>query len=111
MEMASRFDPELLDPSTSGPTVPYKYVTGPTMGFDDSGNFYILTEYSNAATAATSSSGAVVLQKYSFTGDVPSAQPFINNVTSPDPYGGGFGGGGFRRVRRSEGHLPVGRRD
>ena len=36
-------DPELLDPTTSGPTVPYKYVTTPSLGFDDSGNFYILS--------------------------------------------------------------------
>ena len=29
-------DPELYDPATSGPTVPYKGVTSPSLGFDDS---------------------------------------------------------------------------
>jgi subtilisin-like proprotein convertase family protein len=87
-------DPELFDPTTSGPTVPYKYVTDPSMGFDASGNFYILTEYGNAASAATATSGAVVLQKYSFTGDAPAAQTFTSNQQTPNPYGGGFGLGG-----------------
>ena len=87
-------DPELFDPTTSGPTVGYKFVTDPSLGFDDSGNFYILAEYQNATTAARSSSGALVLQKYGFTGSAPSAQAFGSNEQTPNPYGGG-GGGGF----------------
>ena len=39
--------PILLNPSTSGPTLPYQYVSSPSLGFDDAGNFYILSEYSN----------------------------------------------------------------
>ena len=80
-------DPELLDPTTSGPTVPYKYVTSPSVGFDETGNFYILSEYQNATTAASSSSGAVVLQKYGFTGSTPRVTNFNNNQQTADPYG------------------------
>ena len=83
-------DPELLDPTTSGPTVAYKYVTDPSVGFDDTGNFYILSEYSNSPTAAASSSGALVLQKYSFNGSTPRVQGFASNEQTPNPYGFGL---------------------
>ena len=94
-------NPELLDPSTSGLTVPYKFVTDPNLGFDDSGNFYITTEYSTAAQPGASTSGAVVLQKYNFTGSAPAAQTFINNEQTPSPYGGGgfIGGGGANDLK------------
>lgn len=92
-------EPEVLDPATSGPTIPYKYVTGPSVGFDDSGNVYILSEYSNDSTPATSSSGAVVLQKYSFTGSAPVGQAFTGNEQTPNPYGfGGFGGSADAKI-------------
>ena len=42
--------PSLLDPTTSGPTLPYIDVTNPSLGFDQSGNFYILSEYHDAAS-------------------------------------------------------------
>jgi subtilisin-like proprotein convertase family protein len=79
-------DPELLDPTTSGPTEPYRYVTDPSLGFDQSGNFYILTEYHNSPTAAASSSGAVVLQKYTFDNSTPSVEDFTTNEQTPSPY-------------------------
>ncbi len=41
--------PNLLDPTTSGGTVPYSEVSSPSLGFDDSGNFYILSEYTDAS--------------------------------------------------------------
>ena len=53
------------------------------------------------------SSGAVVLQKYDFTGSTPSAVAFTSNEQIPTPYG--FGGGSAAD-RRPEGHLPVGLR-
>ncbi|MFI5458491.1 MAG: proprotein convertase P-domain-containing protein [Isosphaerales bacterium] len=59
--------PVLLDPNTTMPTVPYLQTTNPTMAFDRSGNFYILESQHNAGN----SSGALVLQKYAFTGDTP----------------------------------------
>ena len=91
-------DPELLDPTTSGPTVPYKYVTDPSLGFDQAGNFYILTEYHNSTTAAASSSGAVVLQKYDFTGSAPWRRFHLQPADS-QPL--------FLRALQPEGHLPV----
>ncbi len=86
--------PLLFDPTTSGPTHPYQYQTDPSLGFDDSGNFYILDEYHSAATAGASGSGAIALQKFTFTGSTPSADAFSGNDQTPNPYGfGGFGGG------------------
>ena len=67
----------------------------PSLGFDDSDNFYILTEYSTGAAAgAAPSSGALVLQKYDFSGSTPAAVAFTSNQQDPTLYpGGGFGGG------------------
>ena len=92
---ACRVEPSLLNPATSGPTVPYAYVTNPSLGFDDSGNFYILTEYSTGGAAgAVPSSGALVLQKYNFSGSTPAAVQFTNNEQDPTLYPGfGFFGG------------------
>ena len=70
--------PALLDPTTSGPTLPYIDVTNPSLGFDDSGNFYILSEYHNAG-----SSGAIVLQKYDFTGSTPLVAGFHHQRDRP----------------------------
>ena len=57
------------------------------------------TEYHNAVTAAASSSGAVALQKYSFTGSTPAAQAFTTNQQTPNPYGGGGFGGGTSNLK------------
>ena len=62
----------LPDPNTTNPTVPYLQVTNPSVSFDRNGNFYILADQHNAG----GSSGALVLQKYSFTGDAPVAARF-----------------------------------
>ena len=89
-------DPPLLDPTTSGPTLPYIDVSNPSLGFDQSGNFYILSEYHDAAAGTGGfASGALVLQKYSFNGSQPTVVDFTNNNQTPNPYGGGgfFGGG------------------
>ena len=59
----------LPDPNTTNPTVPYLQVTNPSVSFDRNGNFYVLAEQHNAGAT----SGALVLQKYSFTGDAPVA--------------------------------------
>ena len=56
------------------PIVPYTYVSSPSLGFDDSGNFYILSEYTRGG-----SSGALALQKYNFTGSIPTAVNFTSN--------------------------------
>ena len=98
--------PSLLNPATSGPTVPYAYQTNPNLGFDDSGNFYILTDYNTGGAAgAVPSSGALVLQKYNFSGSTPAADQFTNNQQDPTLYPG------RRRIRRwdvePESHLPV----
>ena len=83
-------DPFLLNPATSGPTVPYTNVSSPSLGFDDSGNFYILSEY----TDSTGGSGALALQRYLFTGSSPSSYSFAataqnpKNVQTPSPYTG-----------------------
>ena len=89
--------PSLLNPATSGPTVPYAYQTNPDVGFDNSNNFYILTEYSSGAAAGgVASSGALVLQRYDFSGSIPTAFQFTNNEQDPNLYagGGGFNGSG-----------------
>ena len=62
----------LFDPNTTNPTVPYLQVTNPSVSFDRNGNFYVLADQHNAG----GSSGALVLQKYSFTGDAPVAARF-----------------------------------
>ena len=73
--------PILADPATSGLTVPYAYVSSPSLGFDDSGNFYILSEYSNLGAI----SGAITLQKFDFTATVPSQDTFSSNKQTPGP--------------------------
>ncbi|MGC8642896.1 MAG: proprotein convertase P-domain-containing protein, partial [Isosphaeraceae bacterium] len=85
--------PEVLDPatgSTTSPILPFKYQTDPSLGFDASDNFYQLTTYHNAADVASSSSGALVLQKFSFSGNAPAQQSFTNILA---PRGPGFGFG------------------
>ena len=84
----TKVDPYLLNPATSGITVPYTYVSSPSLGFDDDGSFYILSEY----TDSTGGSGALVLQHYKFGLSEPTTVSFAatpqspNNVQSPSPY-------------------------
>lgn len=59
--------PLLLNPATSGPTKPYSDVSSPSLGFDDSGNFYILSEY----TDSSGGSGALALN----TSNSPARNP------------------------------------
>ena len=59
----------LADPNTTNPTVPYLQVTNPSVSFDRNGNFYVLSDQHNSG----GTSGAIVLQKYAFTGDAPVA--------------------------------------
>ena len=68
----------LLDPNTTNPTVPYLQITNPSLSFDRNGNFYVLLDEHNAG----GSSGALVLQKFAFTGDAPVA------VRYQQPFGG-----------------------
>ena len=62
----------LPDPNTTNPTVPYLQITNPSLSFDRNGNFYVLLDEHNAG----GTSGAIVLEKYSFTGDAPVAVRF-----------------------------------
>ena len=84
----TKVDPDLLNPATSGFTVPYTYVSSPSLGFDDDGSFYILSEY----TDSTGGSGALVLQHFKFNLGAPTTVSFgatsqsPNNVQSPSPY-------------------------
>ncbi len=57
----------LLDPNTTNPTVPYLQETNPSVGFDRNGNFYVFASYHNSG----STSGELVLRRYSYTGDTP----------------------------------------
>ena len=84
--------PSVLDPATSNPVVSFGYQTEPSLGFDASHNFYYMTAYHNAADLATSSSGALVLQKYDFSGSLPIQQDFAGNLT-PRGLNFGFGSG------------------
>ena len=85
---------------------PTPIVTNPSVGFDDSGNFYILTEYSSGRHGGgPASSGALVLQKYDFAGSTPSPVAFTGNQQTRHLYASGFFG--FGADGRPEGHLPV----
>ena len=64
----------LLDPNTTNPTVPYLQITNPSVGFDRSGNFYVLLDEHNAG----GTSGAIVVQKFAFTGMPPSPSGISN---------------------------------
>ena len=68
----------LLDPNTTNPTVPYLQITNPSLSFDRNGNFYVLLDEHNGG----GTSGAIVLQKFAFTGDAPVA------VRYQQPFGG-----------------------
>ena len=72
---------------------PIRNVSSPSLGFDDSGNFYILSEYTGAV------SGALALQKYKFTGSTPTT---VNFTTNDKPQSLQF------RAVKPEDHLPVG---
>ena len=71
--------PIIYNPATNNPIVPYVNVSSPSLGFDDSGNFYILSEYTGG------SSGALVLQRYKFTGSTPTTVSFTTNA-NPTSY-------------------------
>ena len=90
--------PILIDPTTSNPPKPYIDETSPSLGFDDSGNFYILSEYYSHELRRRQRRSA--LQKYSFNGSFPTSVGFSSNQQSPDPYP--------LRRGRPEGPLPVG---
>ena len=66
-------EPLMIDPN-SPPTSPYEYqqITNPSLGFDHSGNFYVLMDEHNGA----GTSGAIVLQKYNFAAGSPAIQRF-----------------------------------
>ena len=75
---------EVLDPatgSTTSPILPFKYQTDPSLGFDASDNVYFLSAYSNGPDVGSSSSVPLVLQKYSFTSNIPAQQGFPGNLT------------------------------
>jgi subtilisin-like proprotein convertase family protein len=76
--------PELFNPATSGPTVPYVDQTSPSLGFDDSGNFYILSEF----TGSGGGSGALALEKYNFNGSFPTGVDLNTNQQTANPYPG-----------------------
>jgi hypothetical protein len=82
-----REDTPLLDATTTV-GLPYAYVSGPSLGFDNDNNFYMLDEYQDAPTAAGSATGAVVLQKFDFSTTTPTITPFFNNEQDPSPYPG-----------------------
>ena len=59
----------LPDPNTRNPVLPYLQMTNPSLSFDRNGNFYVLIDEHNSG----GTSGALVLEKYVFTGDAPVA--------------------------------------
>ena len=70
-------DPALYTPTA--PTPPYLLVTDASIGFDSQGNFYVLdTEHNGVAPIPTS--GAVVLNKYSFVGGTSVATDFSDKI-------------------------------
>ena len=68
----------LPDPNTNNPVVPYLQMTNPSLSFDRNGNFYVMLDEHNAG----GTSGAIVLEKFAFTGDAPVA------VRYQQPFGG-----------------------
>jgi subtilisin-like proprotein convertase family protein len=74
--------PLLFDPATSGPTHDFVNEMSPSLGFDNSGNFYVLSEFTSSGGA----SGAVALQKYNFNGSFPTAVALNTNQQTPEPY-------------------------
>ena len=55
-------------------------MSSPSLGFDDNGNFYILSEYTGT------SSGALVLERFKFTGSIPTTVPFATFDQNPDSF-------------------------
>ena len=65
------------------PTVPYLQITNPSLSFDRNGNFYVMLDEHNGG----GTSGAIVLEKFAFTGDAPVASTVISNpVVDRLPY-------------------------
>jgi subtilisin-like proprotein convertase family protein len=72
----------LLDPNTTNPTVPYLQITNPSVAFDRSGNFFVLLDEHNGG----GNSGALVVEKYAFTGDAPVAVRYQQPSGGSNPY-------------------------
>jgi subtilisin-like proprotein convertase family protein len=72
--------PEVIlgDPNTFNPVLPYLQQTNPSVSFDRNGNFYLLVDQHNGA----GTSGALVLEKFAFTGDTPVSERFTNGVNT-----------------------------
>jgi subtilisin-like proprotein convertase family protein len=73
----------ILDPTTSNPTIPFVFADTPNIAFDRQNHFYLLSDQHNSGSAA----GAFVLTVYDFSGSQPTRIPTPNLGT------GGFGGG------------------
>jgi len=76
-------NPIILDPNTLNPTIPYTLVTNPSTAFDRNENFYVVDSYHNLG----GTSGAIVLQKFNFSGNAPVADTFSTPQTGSNaPY-------------------------
>jgi len=76
----------VTDPAASSATtfVSYAQITDPSIAFDRSGNLYVLASYHNAGNT----SGALILEKFNFTGSSPGSTLSDNIVyqwTGSDP--------------------------
>jgi subtilisin-like proprotein convertase family protein len=74
--------PILLDPNTFNPTVPYLQVSNPSLAFDRNDNFYIVESQHNAG----GTSGAIVMLKFSFSGDSPTGSIITTPQSGTAPY-------------------------
>ncbi len=68
----------LLDPATSNPVKAFAQVTDASVAFDRNDKFYVLTSQHSADNA----SGAIVLNKFDFSGGSPSVSISTNQVYS-----------------------------
>ena len=74
--------PILLDPNTHMPTVPYLEASNPTLAFDRSENFYVVESQHNSG----GSSGSIVMMKFNFAGDSPTAAIITTPQNGTVPY-------------------------
>ncbi len=60
----------ITDPATVNPIVPFSQITDPNVAFDRNHHFYVVSSEHNAPGAGPTS-GAIVLQRFDFTGTTP----------------------------------------
>ena len=77
--------PGIARPDSATAPTAYTQQTNPSVGFDRNGNFYVLESQHNAGNT----SGAIILEKFNFSGAAPTTVTLSNSRPPYTPFGFG----------------------